>query len=105
VIVEYIRYKVAADQRANFEQAYEQAQAALLASAHCEGYELTHCVEQPEHYIVRILWDSMEGHTEGFRRSPEFTTFFASVQPFFHSIEEMQHYQMMQEVHPKTKER
>jgi len=41
---------------------------------------------------VRIEWDSLEGHEQGFRKSPGFAPFFAAVKPFFEQIEEMHHY-------------
>jgi quinol monooxygenase YgiN len=43
-------------------------------------------------YIVRIEWDSAEGHLAGFRTSPEFRSFFAAVRPYVANIEEMHHY-------------
>ncbi len=43
-------------------------------------------------YIVRIEWDSAEGHLGGFRTSPQFRSFFDAVRPFFDDIEEMHHY-------------
>ena len=93
MIVEYIRYRIGEDRRAQFEQAYARAQASLDASEHCLAWELSHGVEEPERYILRIEWDSIEGHERGFRSSPEFREFFAAVQPYFHDIEEMHHYQ------------
>jgi hypothetical protein len=51
-------------------------------------------VEEPEHFVVRIQWDSVEGHEQGFRSSPHFAEFFAAVRPFFSEIEEMKHYQV-----------
>jgi hypothetical protein len=44
--------------------------------------------------VVRIEWDSVEGHEQGFRSSPQFAEFFAAVRPFFFQIEEMKHYQV-----------
>jgi len=32
----------------------------LAASAHCLGYELSRCLDDPSSYILRIEWDSME---------------------------------------------
>ena len=94
MIVEYIRYKIAAEQREAFEQAYEKTQDILKTSPHCLGYELSRCVEESENYILRIEWDSMDGHLNGFRKSPEFSQFFALVKPFFDAIEEMNHYEL-----------
>lgn len=90
MIVEYIRYEIA-DAEA-FERAYEIARSALDASPHCLAYELSRCTEEPTSFIVRIEWDSPDGHLQGFRRSPEFPAFFAAVRPFFNDIREMRHY-------------
>jgi quinol monooxygenase YgiN len=101
VIVEYLRYTVAADQAAQFEEAYEKAAEHLLASPHCLGYDVARCSEEPTSYIVRIHWDSAEGHIEGFRKSPQFGPFFALVKPFFPAIAEMRHYELVSD-HQKS---
>jgi quinol monooxygenase YgiN len=92
MIVEYIRYKIPESRHKEFEAAYDKAQASLRASPHCLSYEVSHGVEEPNNYVVRIEWDSEEGHMKGFRTSPEFQGFFAAVRPFFNDIQEMKHY-------------
>jgi len=92
MIVEYIRYTIAADRAASFQSAYERAAESLRASPHCLGYELAQCNEAPESFILRIVWDSQRGHLEGFRASPEFKTFLPAIQPFIADIAEMRHY-------------
>lgn len=92
MIVEYVRYAIAEDRRAAFEQAYTAAAEGLDASPHCLGYELSHGHEEPEHYILRIEWDSLEGHERGFRSSPEFRPFFQAISPYVSEIQEMRHY-------------
>jgi len=67
---------------------------ALEASEHCERYEVSRCSEDPSQHIVRIEWDSEQGHLSGFRQSPEFHSFFEAVGPFVDDIEEMRHYQV-----------
>ena len=91
MIVEYIRYGIAEAHDA-FEQAYATAAAVLRESTHCLGYELSRCVDDPTRYILRIEWDSAEGHLQGFRRSPEFRTFYAAIAPYVSHIDEMRHY-------------
>ena len=95
MIVEYTRYKIDEPRRDAFEKGYANAMRSLTASSHCLAYELSRCTESPEHYILRIEWESEEGHLKGFRSSPEFKTFFASVQPFVKDIEEMRHYAVL----------
>lgn len=94
MIVEYIRYKIDEPRRVDFEKAHQDAGAALDVSSHCHAYELTHCTEAAESYILRIEWDSEEGHLKGFRASPEFKPVFAAIQLYVKDIEEMRHYQL-----------
>jgi quinol monooxygenase YgiN len=94
MVVEYIRYTVDDARAEAFEEAYRQAAGVLEASEHCERYEVSRCSEDPTKHVVRIEWDSEEGHLSGFRKSPEFGIFFAAVQPFVNDIEEMRHYEV-----------
>ena len=93
MVIEYVRYKMPADKADDFMSAYATAGAALRQSRHCLGFELSRCVEEPASFILRIEWDSVEGHMNGFRKSPEFRAFFASVRPFVGNLEEMRHYE------------
>ena len=95
MIVEYTRYNIDEKRRAPFERVHEKAGEILGSSGHCLRYELSHCQEKPENYVLRIEWDSEEGHLNGFRASPEFKAFFALVQPYVKDIEEMHHYRVI----------
>ena len=92
MIVEYIRYKIPADRSEAFEAAYAAAAPSLDASEHCLRYELARGAEEPENYILRIEWDSLEGHEQGFRGSPGFQPFLAAVRLYIPAVEEMRHY-------------
>jgi quinol monooxygenase YgiN len=94
IIVEYIRYRIPRERQGEFEEAYTNASQSLNASKHCHMYELTRCAEEPELYILRIEWDSLDGHMNGFRSSPEFREFVKHVQPYFNDILEMRHYEI-----------
>ena len=92
MIVEYIRYEIAEERAPEFEAAYTRAAASLDASPHCLAYELSRGVEAPASYILRIEWDSVEGHMQGFRRGPDFPAFLAAIRPYVGEIAEMRHY-------------
>ena len=94
MVVEYIRYAVPTARAEEFEEAYSRAGRVLDEDPHCLRYEVARGVEEPEHFVVRIEWDSLEGHERGFRSSPVFGEFFAAVQPFVPEIEEMKHYEV-----------
>ena len=94
MIVEYIRYALAPDASAAFEQAYAEAAPSLDQSEHCLGYELCRCAEDASRYILRIEWTSAAGHMQGFRNSAQFAAFFKAVRPYVGQIEEMRHYEL-----------
>src|SRR5262245_62632164 len=94
MVVEYIRYTIGAGRADDFDEAYRSAARSLDVSEHCERYEVSRCTEDPTQQIVRIEWDSEEGHMDGFRQSPEFRSFLEAVGPFVHSIQEMRHYEV-----------
>ena len=91
--IEYIRYTIDLTKKDDFENAYAAAAEPLAASPHCLSYELSNCVEEPERYILRIDWDSLDGHMKGFRASSEFREFFTHIKPYVEDIDEMQHYE------------
>ncbi|MFE0375516.1 putative quinol monooxygenase [Streptomyces inhibens] len=91
--IEYIRYRITdPERRAAFEKAYAAAAEQLDAAPQCLGYDLAHGVEEPDRYILRIEWTSVEDHLKGFRGGPLFGPFLASVRPYIDDIEEMKHY-------------
>ena len=103
MIIEYVRYRIADEaRRPVFEEAYAAASAALDQSLHCLAYDLSRCHEEPARYILRIHWDSLDGHLQGFRKSAEFTSFLSAVKPFIDDIEEMQHYEATSVTAPES---
>lgn len=100
MIVEYLRYQVP-DAEA-FVAAYTTASASLDASAHCLAYELCQCVEDEKTFLLRIEWDSAEGHLKGFRASAEFRSFFQAIKAYVGNIEEMRHYRPTSVARRKT---
>ena len=90
--VEYIRYRVPAAAGGEFEAAYARAAVELGAAEQCVEFELSRCDEEPEAYILRIVWTSAEDHLTGFRGGEHFARFFAEIKPYVADIEEMRHY-------------
>ena len=93
MIVEYIRYRIGAGQRTEFEQAYARAARVLSEARQCEAYELTRSVDEPDCYVLRISWTSARDHLEGFRQGELFPAFLAEIKPYIAGIEEMRDYE------------
>jgi quinol monooxygenase YgiN len=93
--IEIIRYSIPEDQRQKFETNYLSAGEFLMASPYCAGYEIIHGTDDPQHYIIRIHWTSVDDHLQKFRNSEHFRSFFLLVKPFYNNIDEMKHYKSL----------
>ncbi|MGP3971838.1 group II truncated hemoglobin [Streptomyces sp. 6N223] len=99
-IVEYVRYRMAARDREEFEAACRRAAASLAAAPQCVDYELTRRQDEEDEeegddawYVLRIRWTSAADHLEGFREGEHFRAFLAEIGPYVAAIEEMRHYE------------
>ena len=92
MIPEILRYQVPAAQAEAFEQAYARAGDSLKQSPHCQGFELLRSDKDPELYLLKILWDSADGHLQGFRKSEQFKAFFEQIRIYLPHLLEMEHY-------------
>jgi heme-degrading monooxygenase HmoA len=77
VIVEYVSYTIPQERAPDFEAAHARARASLDASPECLAYELSRCTEDSPSYVLRIEWQSVEAHLEGFRKRAQFPAFYA----------------------------
>jgi hypothetical protein len=69
MIVEYIRYKIDPSRKNESTRPTAAPGALLDASPHCQAWEAARCVDDPEKQIVRIEWDSAEGHLQASGRA------------------------------------
>ncbi len=83
MIIEIARLTVDPLRAADFEAAVADAVPFFKASPGCHGMVLDRLIEEPETYILRVLWETLEHHTVGFRESENFQKWRALASPFF----------------------
>ena len=93
MIVEYLRYRVPPGGEDEFQAAYARAAVHLGRAEQCVDYELARSVDEPQCFVLRIVWTGAEEHMKGFRGGPHFGPFFEEVRPYLQDIEEMRHYE------------
>lgn len=55
-----------------FEAAFRQAQAIITSIAGYRGHQLQKCLESENRYLLLVNWQTLEDHTQGFRKSEEY---------------------------------
>jgi heme-degrading monooxygenase HmoA len=75
-----------------FEAAFREAQSILASMPGYERHELRRCVETPHRYLLLVWWDTLESHTQGFRKSPGYARWRELLHHFYDPFPEVEHY-------------
>ena len=75
-----------------FETAFTTASSIISAMPGYISHELQKCVEQPHRYILLVRWQTLEDHTIGFRRSPQYQQWKALLHHFYDPFPTVEHY-------------
>lgn len=72
MIVEHGVLSIRAGQESDFEEAFRKARPLISSQPGFRRISMSRSIESPNCYLLLVEWDSVEAHTEGFRKSPEF---------------------------------
>lgn len=78
-----------------FESAFSIAGAIIARSKGYRGHELQRCVEKANRYLLLVRWDSLEDHTEGFRKSADYQEWKRLLHHFYDPFPTVEHYQAL----------
>lgn len=96
MILELADLRINAGQQEAFAQAIVRGVEGVISKAKGYlGYEVQHCIETPERYLLMIRWATLENHTIDFRGSPAFTEWRAIVGPFFAQPPQVEHFELL----------
>lgn len=79
-------------QETEFEAAFDEAKAIISSASGFKWLDLGRCLEQPGRYVLLVGWERLEDHTEGFRRSPEYTEWRQLLHHFYDPFPTVEHY-------------
>ena len=79
-------------QTARFEAAFREAQSLIEIQPGYQRHQLQRCTEADHRYLLLVWWDSLEHHTEGFRRSAEYPRWSELLHPFYEPFPTVEHY-------------
>ncbi|MDR7016063.1 antibiotic biosynthesis monooxygenase [Acinetobacter sp. 3657] len=93
MIIEHVHLNIKPNQSQAFEAAFQQAKAIIYPMAGLNAVQLIKHVQDDQRFILMIFWDSIEHHTEGFRKSAAYQEWKALLHPFYDPIPTVEYYQ------------
>jgi|SRR5579859_6444907 len=78
-----------------FAQGIQQGIAAIRRDAGCRSAAVQRCIEDPARFMLVIQWESLEAHTEGFRKSPGFAEYRSHITGLFVDNPVVHHYEAL----------
>jgi heme-degrading monooxygenase HmoA len=92
MILECASLCIVPGRQAGFEHAFAKAQRILVGTGGYLSHELRRSIEHEHHYLLLVEWQTLEHHTLGFRKSPQFLRWRELLEPFFHAPPEVEHF-------------
>src|SRR5262245_50106745 len=92
MVLEVAILNVRPGETAAFEASFREAQPILSRSGGYQRHELRRCVENELQYLLLVWWETLESHTEGFRRSPDYPRWSALLHRFYDPFPTVEHY-------------
>lgn len=94
MILEIAQLQVKPAQATEFEAAFSKAQAIISSMPGYLGHELQRCIEQVNHYMLLVRWESVEHHEVGFRKSSEYQEWRELLHHFYDPFPTVLHYEL-----------
>ena len=93
MIIEHVHLQIKPEQSQAFEQAFQKATAFISVSNGFNEVQLLKNIQDEHRYILMVVWNALEDHTEGFRKSAEYQQWKALLHPFYVPMPTVEYYQ------------
>ena len=92
MILESVILDVKLGQGKDFESAFAEAQTIVASMPGYCSHELLECIEKRSRYLLQIRWTTLEAHTDGFRKSEQYTRWKQLLHHFYAVAPNVEHY-------------
>jgi heme-degrading monooxygenase HmoA len=96
MILEHAVLEVRSGEEVAFEEAFAVAKTIIASAAGFRSLSLSRCHERDNRYLLLVEWDTLEDHTEGFRKSPAYSNWRQLLHHFYDPFPEVEHYRAVQ---------
>ena len=95
VITEQAVLDVQPGRGAEFEVAFGTARSIISASAGFVSLRLLRGIESPSRYLLLVEWETLEDHTEGFRKSAGYQEWGRLLHQFYDPFPTVEHFTLI----------
>ena len=92
MVLEIARFAILAGREDDFVAAYREAREQLGVTDGFRSARMTRGVESPSQFVLLVEWDTVEAHTENFRKSDRFLRWRELIGPFFDGDPDVEHW-------------
>lgn len=78
-----------------FETAFIKAQSIISSMKGYIEHELLKCMEEADKYLLIVRWQTLEDHTEGFRKSNDYNEWKNLLHHFYEPFPNVEHYKAL----------
>ena len=97
MILEVAILNVKPGQEMDFETAFGRAQDIIVSMQGYVSHSLQKCLEKNNRYALLVNWQTLEHHTQGFRRSAQYQEWRKLLHHFYDPFPEVEHYSVVYE--------
>ena len=93
MITEHAILEVKPGREDEFVSAMDQAKTIIAASPGFVSLRVERCLERPGRFLLLVLWERLEDHTEGFRGSAAYDEWRAQLHHFYDPFPVVEHFE------------
>jgi heme-degrading monooxygenase HmoA len=92
MILEHAVLHIKPGESHTFEKAMREARSLIAATPGFQKIEVRPCVETRDRYLLLVWWDTLEAHTDGFRKSERYQPWRNLLHHFYEPFPLVEHY-------------
>ncbi|ENQ3080853.1 antibiotic biosynthesis monooxygenase family protein [Bacillus sp. WLY-B-L8] len=96
MILEAAMLQVKLGMENEFEHAFQEASNIISSMKGYRGHTLHKCIETQGKYLLLVNWETLEDHTEGFRKSSEYEEWKKRLHHFYDPFPIVEHFQYVE---------
>ncbi len=92
MITEIAVLNIRSNENTMFETAFLKAKSIISSMKGYINHELLKCLEEADKYLLIVRWQTLEDHTEGFRKSDAYKEWKNLLHHFYEPFPNVEHY-------------